>query len=319
MAHALRHRRLVAALLTTALTALGLGVGTSASQADSPTHHWQVLVGNESGNMAIQGMRFLPGQVWINQGDTVTWKANAAEIHTVTFFKGGKKQSTVPAFDPTDPMQTTRIGGKVYDASKYLNSGLLTTGSSPLPGLSTYTSYGLKFNHDGNFTYYCLVHGKMMTGTIHVRDAGTPYPFTQEQYNKQAADQAAALVKDGQRLLTRTREKSDAHHVFAGAQDNKVMVMRFLRGTVHVAMGSQVSFINDNMIVPHTVTFGPVPTGPSALAPSGHPSNYTGGALSSGILDPGQTFTVTFNKAGTFPYLCLLHDEMGMVGKVVVG
>jgi plastocyanin len=34
---------------------------------------------------------------------------------------------------------------------------------------------------------------------------------------------------------------------------------------------------------------------------------------------PGQTFTVTFKKAGTFPYICALHDEMGMVGTVKVG
>lgn len=313
-----RARHLVAVLLAAAVAALGLGLAGPA-QADSSTHHWKVWVGNESKNMAVQGMRFLPGQVWIDEGDTVTWAANAAEIHTVTFFKGGMKKATVPPFNPTDKMQVTRIGGKLYNPSQYYNSGLLTTGSSPLPGLTTYDSYTLKFKHDGNFTYYCVVHGKMMTGTVHVRPDGTAYPFTQAQYNKQATTQAAALVKDGQRLLSRTQKKSDAHHVFAGAQDNKVMVMRFLRGTVHIPVGSKVSFINDNMIVPHTVTFGPVPTGPSALAPSGDPTNYTGGALSSGILEPGKTFTVTFKKAGTFPYICLLHDEMGMVGTVKVG
>lgn len=315
-----RARRLIAVLVCAALAAFGLGLAGPA-QADSSGHHWKVWVGNESKDMAIQGMRFLPGQIWVNEGDTVTWVANAAEPHTVTFLPGGQKQASVPPFDPTDPKQTTRVGGKVYDASKYFNSGIITTGSgiAAFPKWSVFSRYTLKFTSQGSFTYYCLVHGKMMTGTIHVRPEGTDYPFTQEQYNKKAKAQAAALVKNGQRLLTATRAKSTAHHVFAGAENNKVIVMRFLRGTVHIPVGTKVIFDNDNIEIPHTVTFGPEPPGPAALAPSGDPTNYTGGALNSGILLPGKTFTVTFKKAGTFPYICALHDEMGMVGKVVVG
>lgn len=319
MAHQLgsRVRRLLVVLLFLGLTAAGLGTAGSA-QADSSGHHWKVWAGNESKNMAIEGMKFLPAEVWIDEGDTVTWVANSAEIHTVTFFPGGTTQSSLPPFNPTDPKQVTRIGGRVYHPSQYFTSGLLTTDSAPLPGLPTYTRYTLKFNHDGTYTYYCLVHGVMMVGIIHVREEGTPYPFTQAQYNKQAANQAAAMLKDGRRLLSMTREKSDAHHVFAGAQDDDVMVMRFLRHTVHIPVGTRVSFINDSTVVPHTVTFGPEPSGAAALTPSGDPTHYTGGALNSGIMEPGQTFTVTFDKAGTYPYICILHDDMGMVGTVVV-
>jgi plastocyanin len=35
-------------------------------------------------------------------------------------------------------------------------------------------------------------------------------------------------------------------------------------------------------------------------------------------MEPGAKFVVTFAKAGTFHYICALHDGMGMVGKVVV-
>ena len=82
-----RARRLIVVLVCVALAALGLGLAGPA-QAGSSTHHWKVWVGNQSKDMAVQGMRFLPGQVWINAGDTVTWVANAAEPHTVTFLPG---------------------------------------------------------------------------------------------------------------------------------------------------------------------------------------------------------------------------------------
>ena len=54
------------------------------------------------------------------------------------------------------------------------------------------------------------------------------------------------------------------------------------------------------------------------FAPAGDPSNFTGGQLNSGIQEPGQSFTVTFNAPGTFNYICILHAYMGMVGTVVV-
>jgi plastocyanin len=41
-----------------------------------------------------------------------------------------------------------------------------------------------------------------------------------------------------------------------------------------------------------------------------------GGFHSSGVLAPGETFTLTFTKAGTYPYACVLHPQM--VGTVEV-
>jgi plastocyanin len=40
--------------------------------------------------------------------------------------------------------------------------------------------------------------------------------------------------------------------------------------------------------------------------------------LPAGFGPPPSTFTVKFTKAGTYPYVCLLHAGMGMVGQVVV-
>lgn len=39
---------------------------------------------------------------------------------------------------------------------------------------------------------------------------------------------------------------------------------------------------------------------------------------SSALLSNGQTFSVTFNQAGTFPYFCKLHCQSGMTGTIIV-
>src|SRR4051812_6570933 len=96
--------------------------------------------------------------------------------------------------------------------------------------------------------------------------------------------------------------------------------MRFVQptGTVHV--GDRVPFINPSIEAPHPVTFANKTA--NIFAPTGDPSHYSGGDLSSGIIPadagPQSTFDVTFTAAGTFNYICALHDYMGMVGKVIV-
>jgi len=100
------------------------------------------------------------------------------------------------------------------------------------------------------------------------------------------------------------------------------MVNRFIPGNVVVNVGESVTFdmAKNAFPVPHTITFGLPPANP--FPPAGDPTDYQGGTLSSGVIlpvGPGpHSFTVTFNQAGTYPYICLLHAGMGMVGTVIV-
>ena len=99
-----------------------------------------------------------------------------------------------------------------------------------------------------------------------------------------------------------TLARSTNHKVFTGADNGVSMVMRFLRHKAVIHKGEKVRFVNNmSMGAPHTVTFGTVPAGLALFAPSGHPTNYRGGNLNSGILPPHSSFTVTFNKVGKFP------------------
>jgi plastocyanin len=56
---------------------------------------------------------------------------------------------------------------------------------------------------------------------------------------------------------------------------------------------------------------------PAAALPLGG-STYDGtGMVGSGLLNKGQTYSLTFSKAGSFTYLCAIHAGMGGVIKVV--
>ena len=302
----------LAFIVAFALALLASLAAVGPASADGGSHRtWQVQVGSESRDQEIQGMAFLPSEIYINKRDTITWHANSAEIHTVTFLAAG--QSLQP-FNPFSNDELLKRGGDSYNGHSYYNSGLLA--NVDVPGFPDARSYSLSFPREGDFTYYCLVHGKMMKGTVHVREQGTDYPYNQGDYNRQSREQARSIIRDGQRLDASLAEQASNHKVMAGGDDGVAMVMRFVQPSVTVHVGEKVDFVNNGMGAPHTVTFGNEPA--NIFAPSGDPWHFSGGDLSSGILLPGHTFTVKFQATGTFKYICALHDYMGMVGEVHV-
>ena len=308
-------RRLVLAVLSvTALTIPG-ALGSSASATPGPVT-WHVRVGAETPDMAVTAMAFLPKEIWVNAGDTVHWTSNSAEPHTVTFLAPG---TTLPEFNPFDPSQTGRAGPSVVDGSAYANSGILAT--QPIFVFTDpATSYSLGFPTTGEFTYYCLLHGLMMTGTVHVRAAGTAYPYTQQDYDRAGTQQANAALHHGRDAWRDARQThaTNGTRVLVGVDGEGFGVSRFVRDHLVVPVGQTVSFYVAGPGAPHTVTFGEEPPGLAILAPSGDPTHFAGGDLNSGVLVPGAPFDVTFTTPGKFPYICAIHDDMGMVGDVLV-
>jgi plastocyanin len=52
--------------------------------------------------MSHQALAFLPNEIWIHAGESVTWTFGVDEIHTVTFLKSGQTllpfQARCPGF-----------------------------------------------------------------------------------------------------------------------------------------------------------------------------------------------------------------------------
>ena len=118
--------------------------------------------------------------------------------------------------------------------------------------------------------------------------------------------------------------------------------MRFIVDKIQIHAGQTVEWNNHDPVTPHTVTFGIEP--PNILGPPvGNITTDPDGALhaiiysnadsvhSGLIVAPPQErldvvqsplgvtrFRVTFKNAGTFPYICALHDNLGMKGTVMV-
>jgi plastocyanin len=117
----------------------------------------------------------------------------------------------------------------------------------------------------------------------------------------------------------------------AESADKALQAQAFGPATITVKVGDTVNWTLTAFA--HTVAFlsggerpaDIVPTGEDALQmfnpvvffPSGGPTYDGSGFVNSGVLEaPGATFGLTFTKAGSYGYVCLIHP--GMAGTVVV-
>lgn len=143
--------------------------------------------------------------------------------------------------------------------------------------------------------------------------------------------------------------------VATGGGRQYLAIMRFLPSTINVKVGDTVVWTNYDSTEPHTVTFNPAgpldpngdPTVGIGVSDPGN-DNDLHGTLPNGIkCNPAETVSycfspgtigaalqdqtgqpqpaaartsvnVTFTMAGEYDYFCTIHDELGMVGKVIV-
>jgi plastocyanin len=131
------------------------------------------LIGSVKDGYSI--LRFTPRPIVIPRGATVKWTmADPYEIHTVTFTSGAKPpehiivepQQQGPPKLMVNPKSATPAGGKAYDGTGFVNSGILFPPG--LPG-NLPTSYSLTFTKPGRYEYVCIVHLPFMTGTVIVK------------------------------------------------------------------------------------------------------------------------------------------------------
>jgi plastocyanin len=272
--------------------------------------NWQATVGAQSTDEGIQALAFLPNEVWIRAGDSITWTFPAHEIHTVTFLT-----QTINNLQNTTPQQTrpARPGagggcpGTTPDGSSFDGSTCVTSGDDSFVDGATYT---VMFPTAGNFKLVCLVHNNM-TGAVHVLDASEKtLPHNQAFYDKQARNRQTELLSDGAGLedqatatgRNRRHGSGDAvtvgigEIVATGGGSDTVSVMRFLRDSIYVRVGETVEWTNLDPVTPHTVTFGTEPSGPPQ-PPSGGVTLANDGARQGVLNSPGDSVHSGFLQA----------------------
>jgi plastocyanin len=292
---------------------------------------WHATVGAQSTDMGEQALAFLPEEMWVHTGDSVTWTFSTNEPHTLTFLMPLQIRPPFPVGCPG-----TTPSGSMETSSTCINSGVLTSGQS----------YTVVFPAAGNYKLVCLVHNNM-TATIHVLNATEPLPYDQAFYDAEAANQQRNLLTDP--MLIAPPPLTAANGVVAGVGEvvahgggaQTVSVVRFISATKLVHAGETVEWTNEDAVTPHTITFGPEP--PNLMAPSPNVTLDADGARHAVISSPTDTahsgliaaafqdrvglpqaplgvtrFRVTFINPGVFNYKCSLHDNLGMVGEVIV-
>lgn len=89
--------------------------------------------------------------------------------------------------------------------------------------------------------------------------------------------------------------------------------MKFTADTVKIKKGETVKWKNTSLLA-HSVT-----ADPSVASNEGSVQlPEEAGSFDSGMLDPDQTFTHTFNTPGTYQYFCIPHEGAKMFGWVIV-
>jgi plastocyanin len=292
---------------------------------------WQASVGAQSGDLAKQGLVFLPNEMWIHVGDSITWTFLTDEPHTVSFLKTGQirppDQVGCPGFSS---------GLAMFDGSTCVTTSRLKKGQS----------FTVTFPTAGNFKLVCLIH-RNMTGTVHVIGLNEPLPHDQDFYNKQAQEGRERLLSSID--LGSHDEHSAENHVNAGTGvisatpggSENLAVMRFHHEKIFIHAGETVEWSNSDPTASHTITFGAEPVDPmppssnvtvendgarhatiTSTADSAHSGFIVAAAqerTGSAQLPPAITrFRVTFTQPGIYPYICALHDELGMKGTVIV-
>ncbi|MBP1965223.1 plastocyanin/azurin family copper-binding protein [Paenibacillus aceris] len=112
-------------------------------------------------------------------------------------------------------------------------------------------------------------------------------------------------------------------NVSVGKEQDQTSLDSMFPKVIYIHEGDTVKFTDGAKLTPHTVTFlagaAPLnPQDPKSLAPSvPSGSKWDGkGMINSGLLDPGDDYSITFTAAGAYPYACILHPLM--TGTVVV-
>ena len=327
-------KRLSSALVAVALVAAW---GWLPAQGQEGAARWEVVVGRETDDHAIQGQAFFPMVVTVTAGDTVRWTLGGQYSHTVTFLS--RQPGPInPLVTPDgrsiiNPLLEYAQGGTTYDGSRYTNSGILSPRAN---------SYDLTFSTPGVYPYVCMLH-RGMDGTVVVLPTGSQPPKTPAEYRALGEREWGVVRERGEGLARSAPTVTEPvpggavnYYISSGFGGNEASIMRFLPQELVIHVGDTVTWVQSDPQEMHTVTFpdtdapaltsvetaplGPPVTvlDPQATQPQGGPVHRGVGYYNSGIMQPFARYTLTFLQPGTYGYVCIPHASLGQLGTIVV-
>ncbi len=325
-------------LAMTSVAASGLAVAAAIlmSSGASAADPLNVVVG--AGQGQISANAYLPGKVTVEAGSSITFTVGADEPHTVTFGVGPADISpdawpvsgfTAPTTAPPAPVQ---LGETSYDGSGFINTGIIYKGSTAT----------ITFPTPGTYVFACAIHPGM-SGEVDVVDAGAGGATTQadaDAAGKASADYLLSQVDSvrAARLAdvdsVKNADGTTTWNIFAdagtvagdlpGGGTGYLELFEMTPPGLEIGVGDTVHWSATGV---HTVSFAATGQDPATIDPFGPAAGtdtYDGTSFyNSGLLNAGPgaptSYTLTFPAAGSFGYVCALHQFLGQRGVIAVG
>jgi plastocyanin len=309
---------------------------------------WQATVGAQSKDKGRQALAFTPNEIWIHAGDSITWTWQTDLIHTLTFLTPGQPYPT--DFTVGCPGFSANPG--TFDGSTCVTTPPQVKGQTFTVRFPKAGNY--KFECLVHLTMTGVIHVLKASDALpHNQDfyddqgaAQRKHILTDTDPNMHHGDE---LGDDG------NAHGFSVHvihnHVTAGFGDEtatpgglqQLAIERFMKGTIEIHAGDTVEWGNFDPDEPHTMTFGAEPT--DQFDPSSNVTLDDDGARHAIITSPSDNvhsgfilavladqpglptnplagsvtrFRVTFTQPGTYNYRCVLHDNLGMKGRIIV-
>jgi plastocyanin len=323
---------LIAALVV-GIALVGIGRQTHVLAQDGPQVF--VIQAGGFGPQNIELMKFSPTTLQVHRGDTVVW--DIFSFHNIHFNDQPTEYvifqevdgETIPVANPAVVLPTIESGATYSGGDA--NSGL--------PDVTQSIQFSVVIDLEpGVYAYLCDVHPGML-GTIEVVEDDVAIPSPQD-VTVQAFLEIQGSIGEGLGAAIAADQAPPAegteHTVMMGAAIGRATSQMFYPQHLTIAAGDTVTwFIPEDSNDGHLANWPPTPPegfatvievedGPPIVAigegllPAG-PTGFEVGAdglFNTGILFPGQSYSVVFTEPGTYRYVCSIHP--GMNGSVVV-
>jgi plastocyanin len=286
----------------------------------------------------VEVLAFAPQSLQIHRGDTVAWSINS--LHDVRFADGPTdlviapevNGQPMPQMNPVVAFPTIN-SGDTYQGGE-LGSGLPVAPDSP-------RTFSLVIDVEpGTYSYVCDVHpGMVGLITVVADNQAIPSPAeaaiqgTEELRGAIDAGVGAVLQLEAVQPMA---GDSGATVQAGNGGTGRTTVNQFFPFSATIKAGQSVTWtIPEDSVEPHTISWPatrnqevmPMPVEGSdvpvlTLGPGIAPMTQSGATVksgdsfSAGLLEPGNSFTLTFSEPGVYPYVCNIHP--GMNGVILV-